>query len=575
MKTSATRIIRRRKRTSADSAFFKKESQEPGFFADTAHDTFFQPAPNTIQRKCAGCEEEEKVQCTADKKEGEKKLQRLPEKTDEGITKEKEKKVSRKEKGSNLTAPAATTTYVHTLDGKGTSLPGKAQNFFGTRMGYDFNHVKIHTGPEAEHSAKEVNARAYTVQNHIVFNEGQFDPDSDQGKKLLAHELVHVMQKDDKESIQRRGGGAVARPTPRPLARTVPPRRTFNVIPGGKGKPDSTTQPAPFRPDPATLEPAYMPDRFDDSIEARIQIKTRENERTNFQYRHETPSLTLDRGSSPPSHITKGEPRYHDTSHIGRVYYTPQYFHVLDKLDYDVQKAKNIDDLKRIVGSYSSLLFPDKRSPGFRSFYIPPHIDEPQLKQAVLNIAFERLKKILEIDRATNMRKALDEAEAYILKGKPRLEGPCHTKLVPRTPQGKKADRHHQFAEHVGKEKGFAKVNTELKVTTPEGISYSFDVYNPLTQVQVWEAKTMHEWAGETGIATAGKRLAKRGGFERRFEGLDEQRLRGLYVSMRCGLDFRYVFDRCEAALGMRDQWSNVPLVEYIPFPGEAREKCD
>lgn len=250
MKTSATRIIRRRKRTSADGAFFRKESQESGFFADTAHEAFFQPADNSVQRKCAGCEDEEKVQRTTDKKEEENKLKRSPEKKeeekklqqskkkkdekkeiqvksgktkdedeqvrritdkkedeklqkkDEDIKDKEEKKVQRKENGGNLAAPATTVSYVSTLDSKGTSLPPESRNFFETRMGYDFSHVKIHTGSDAEHSAKEVNAKAYTVQNHIVFNEGQFDPGSNPGKRLLAHELTHVVQKDEKKISQ-------------------------------------------------------------------------------------------------------------------------------------------------------------------------------------------------------------------------------------------------------------------------------------------------------------------------------------------------------------------------------------
>ena len=48
--------------------------------------------------------------------------------------------------------------------------------FFGVRLGADFSHVRIHTGPEAERSAAALSAHAYTVGNHIVFNRDRFQP---------------------------------------------------------------------------------------------------------------------------------------------------------------------------------------------------------------------------------------------------------------------------------------------------------------------------------------------------------------------------------------------------------------
>jgi hypothetical protein len=77
-----------------------------------------------------------------------------------------------------------------------------ANSFFSSRMGYDFSHVKVHTDKEAAQSAKNINAKAYTIGNHIVFNEGQFNTQSPEGQKLMAHELVHVMQQtgDQNES---------------------------------------------------------------------------------------------------------------------------------------------------------------------------------------------------------------------------------------------------------------------------------------------------------------------------------------------------------------------------------------
>ena len=83
MKTSVTRINRRRKRKPPENAFFKKEGQEPGFFADNASETFFHPAENTIQRTSAEPEETEKMKPEADKKKGDQKLKQLSEKKDD------------------------------------------------------------------------------------------------------------------------------------------------------------------------------------------------------------------------------------------------------------------------------------------------------------------------------------------------------------------------------------------------------------------------------------------------------------------------------------------------------------
>jgi hypothetical protein len=193
MKPSYTRRIRRKAAASKDTAAFRKEGQkENTFFGETSPGAFFQPAP-VVQRKCADCEKEEKqVKRLPEKKEEEeKKVQRLGEKKEE-----EDKKVSRKE-GTTTGAQATTGAFISSLGSKGSALPAPAQQFFGARMGYDFGQVKVHTGAEAAQSAKDINAQAYTYKNHIVFNEGKYDTHSAQGKKLLAHELTHVIQQDN------------------------------------------------------------------------------------------------------------------------------------------------------------------------------------------------------------------------------------------------------------------------------------------------------------------------------------------------------------------------------------------
>lgn len=75
-------------------------------------------------------------------------------------------------------------------------------------FGYDFSQVRLHTGIAAEQSARDVNAYAYTVGNNIVFGARQFAPMSSNGRRLLAHELTHVVQQSPgvSEKTLRRDG---------------------------------------------------------------------------------------------------------------------------------------------------------------------------------------------------------------------------------------------------------------------------------------------------------------------------------------------------------------------------------
>jgi len=69
------------------------------------------------------------------------------------------------------------------------------------RFGHDFSRVRVHAGGAAEQSARDVNANAYTVGHNIVFGSGRFSPGTNEGRRLLAHELTHVVQQAGTESI--------------------------------------------------------------------------------------------------------------------------------------------------------------------------------------------------------------------------------------------------------------------------------------------------------------------------------------------------------------------------------------
>jgi len=63
-----------------------------------------------------------------------------------------------------------------------------------SRFGYDFESVRVHNDSLAHKSSAAINALAYTNGNHVVFGTGEYQPHTDKGKKLLGHELTHVVQ---------------------------------------------------------------------------------------------------------------------------------------------------------------------------------------------------------------------------------------------------------------------------------------------------------------------------------------------------------------------------------------------
>jgi uncharacterized protein DUF4157 len=80
------------------------------------------------------------------------------------------------------------------LHSPGQLLDRSTRAFMEPRLDFDFSKVRIHTGARAAESARSVHALAYAVGQDIVFGEGQYAPDSDRGRQLLAHELTHVAQ---------------------------------------------------------------------------------------------------------------------------------------------------------------------------------------------------------------------------------------------------------------------------------------------------------------------------------------------------------------------------------------------
>jgi len=76
----------------------------------------------------------------------------------------------------------------------GATLGAELRGDMERRFGHDFSRVRVHDGRAAAESAHDVDAQAYTAGHHIVFGDGRFNPHSQDGRRLIAHELAHVIQ---------------------------------------------------------------------------------------------------------------------------------------------------------------------------------------------------------------------------------------------------------------------------------------------------------------------------------------------------------------------------------------------
>lgn len=112
----------------------------------------------------------------------------------------------------------------------GHSLSRESKSFFEPRFGANFDAVKIHTDNESADFAEKINARAYTIGNSIGFAKGEYQPETEKGRFLLAHELTHVIQQRSKtlarNTIQRQERSR-RRTSPRPAR---PPALRIYVV---------------------------------------------------------------------------------------------------------------------------------------------------------------------------------------------------------------------------------------------------------------------------------------------------------------------------------------------------------
>jgi len=105
---------------------------------------------------------------------------------------------------SDAAAPAS---VAQVLTGHGRPLEPALRQDMEQRLGYDLSRVRVHTGSDAGRSARDVNAHAYTVGHDIVFGPGRYAPGRPSGRRLIAHELTHVVQQSGGDVASRSDDG--------------------------------------------------------------------------------------------------------------------------------------------------------------------------------------------------------------------------------------------------------------------------------------------------------------------------------------------------------------------------------
>ena len=107
-----------------------------------------------------------------------------------------------------VTAPPS---VARILAGAGAPLEPALRQRMEERFDRDFSDVRVHQGGDAARSADDVNAVAYAVGRHIVFGAGRFAPTTSGGRRLLAHELTHVVQQTGSPKLRAAPGPGAAR----------------------------------------------------------------------------------------------------------------------------------------------------------------------------------------------------------------------------------------------------------------------------------------------------------------------------------------------------------------------------
>jgi hypothetical protein len=166
---TASKVVQQINSTSQDQSVQKQESME--------EDEELQMKPiSSIQRESAMEEEDEELQMKS--------------------------LVQRRENLGGGEASTDLESSIQSARGSGQSLDTSLQAKMGQAMGADFSDVKVHTDSQSDQLNQSIQAKAFTTGKDVFFRQGAYDPSSQGGQELIAHELTHVVQQGGQKALQ-------------------------------------------------------------------------------------------------------------------------------------------------------------------------------------------------------------------------------------------------------------------------------------------------------------------------------------------------------------------------------------
>ena len=270
------------------------------------------------------------------------------------------------------------------LNSSGEALDPALSWDMAKRFDHDFSQVRVHRDEAAGHSAREVGAHAYTVGQHVVFGAGRFAPATHDGRRLLAHELTHVVQQSQASRLPERAEGNPrethlpgASPAPLILGTSSPRLARFEPSPQYMPPPTMRTSPGAMS-SPGTLVPEtgprYATEPATDFYEMYERAKTAPD-CEGAELELEIPVATLVRGGQAPDFMTDERKQIGDIQNgntFCKIPFTPRAFHILDAIEYAVQRATTNAHLKALLDKYID----DRKPIGLMpSFIVPLSLD--------------------------------------------------------------------------------------------------------------------------------------------------------------------------------------------------------
>ncbi|MGL5064752.1 MAG: DUF4157 domain-containing protein [Microcoleus sp.] len=181
--------------------------------ADRIADEVMRMPRPSVQRQVEPEEaEEERVQ----RKAIASKITPLVKRQADFLEEEEEEIIQPKHSSSQVTIaiPAIEAGIQSLWQNSGQPLSADLRAFMEPRFGRNFSNIRIHTGSQAEQLSRSLNAGAFTIGNDIILRTRQFNPESNSGKKLLAHELTHTIQQGPVQNVRSTFGGVIQRGDP-------------------------------------------------------------------------------------------------------------------------------------------------------------------------------------------------------------------------------------------------------------------------------------------------------------------------------------------------------------------------